>query len=511
MRSLKLASLLALSLLISACGVNPLTGESELQFISTAQEIKIGQQNYLPARQTQGGDYIVDPRLTLYVRGVGEKLAAASDRDLPYEFVVLNSSVPNAWAMPGGKIAINRGLLLELGSEAELAAVMGHEIVHAVGRHGAKAQERGMLLQGGMLATQIATGNSRYAGLIGAGAGIGAQLISTKYGRDAELQSDSYGMLYMKRAGYDPRAAVALQETFVRLSEGRNQGGLQTLFASHPPSAERVAKNRATVEQLGAGGVMGVERYKKAIAQIRKDKPAYDAYDKALQAAKKKDFKTANSLADKALKLQPREALFYGLKGDLALNTKSYKTASNYYAKAINRYPEFFAFHLHDGYARQGLGDKSGAKRAFERANSILPTPDAHKALGDLAFTSGRQQAAFSHYQSAARSNSPAGQAALASLVRMDLPQNPARYIKTRLSMSGDGQVVVTVYNKSPVAVHSVQLSSAYFDANGRQLSRAQALRVPGVIPAGKATQISLGRIQGQGLHVQVERAALRN
>lgn len=510
MRRVKLAALFALSLLISACGVNPLTGESELQFISTAQEISIGQKNYLPARQTQGGDYIVDPELTLYVRGVGEKLADASDRDLPYEFVVLNSSVPNAWALPGGKIAINRGLLLELGSEAELAAVMGHELVHAVGRHGAKAQERGMILQGGMLATQIASGNSRYAGLIGLGAGLGAQLISTKYGRDAELQSDSYGMLYMKRAGYDPRAAVDLQKTFVRLSEGRNQGGLQTLFASHPPSAERVAKNEATVDQLGAGGEMGVERFKRAIRQIKKDQPAYEAYDNALIATKKKDFKTANSLADKALRLQPKEAQFYGLKGDLALNAKHYKTASSFYNKAIQRYPEYFAFHLHDGYARQGQGDKNGAKRAFERANSILPTPDAHKALGDLAFTSGQKQTAFKHYQTAARSNSPAGQAAMASLVQIDLPNNPGRYIKTRLAMSGDGQVIVTVYNRSPLAVHSVQLSSAYFDANGRQLSRARTLQVPGGIAAGKAAQVSLGRIQAEGLHVQVNGARLR-
>ena len=126
---------LIISISLAGCGTNPVTKKKEFQFISQEKEIAIGQQNYSPARQSQGGDYILDPELTTYVQQVGKKLAVVSDRpDLPYEFVVLNDSVPNAWAMPGGKIAFNRGILYELNSEAELAAVMGHEIVHAAAR-----------------------------------------------------------------------------------------------------------------------------------------------------------------------------------------------------------------------------------------------------------------------------------------------------------------------------------------------------------------------------------------
>ena len=124
---------------LAACGVNPVTGKKEIQFVSEAQELKIGEQNYAPMRQAEGGDFDVLPEPTAYVNEVGQKLAAVADRKLPYEFVVLNNSVPNAWALPGGKIAVNRGLLTELQSEAELAAVLGHEIVHAAARHGAKA------------------------------------------------------------------------------------------------------------------------------------------------------------------------------------------------------------------------------------------------------------------------------------------------------------------------------------------------------------------------------------
>ncbi|MFZ1547417.1 MAG: M48 family metalloprotease, partial [Candidatus Nitrotoga sp.] len=124
-KSLSLLLVASLTLLISACGTNPVTKKKEFQFVSESQEISIGQQNYAPARQSQGGDYVIDPELTAYVQSVGDKLAAVSDRKLPYEYAIINDSIPNAWAMPGGKIAFNRGLLYELNSEAELAAVMG--------------------------------------------------------------------------------------------------------------------------------------------------------------------------------------------------------------------------------------------------------------------------------------------------------------------------------------------------------------------------------------------------
>ena len=132
---------------ISGCATNPVTGKSELSLVSESWELKTGAQQYLPARQGQGGDYVADPEVQAYVQEVGAKLAAVSDRSLPYEFAVINNSTPNAWALPGGKIAINRGLLTALDSEAELAAVLGHEIVHAAAKHSAKSVQRGALLQ----------------------------------------------------------------------------------------------------------------------------------------------------------------------------------------------------------------------------------------------------------------------------------------------------------------------------------------------------------------------------
>ncbi|MEM9208664.1 MAG: M48 family metalloprotease, partial [Pseudomonadota bacterium] len=166
MRRLTVVVLITLVAGLQACAVNPVTGKRELSLVTEANEIQLGQQNYLPMQQSQGGVYDVDPQLSAYVNDVGQRVAAVSDRPLPYEFVVLNNSVPNAWALPGGKIAINRGLLTELETESELAAVLGHEVVHAAARHSAQQMTRATLLQLGMLGVGIAASDSDYAGLI---------------------------------------------------------------------------------------------------------------------------------------------------------------------------------------------------------------------------------------------------------------------------------------------------------------------------------------------------------
>ncbi|MGB7288851.1 MAG: M48 family metalloprotease, partial [Candidatus Macondimonas sp.] len=271
---------------LTACAVNPVTGQRELSIISADQEISLGAQNYGPAQQMQGGLYKLDPQVNAYVREVGQKLAAVADRPLPYEFVVLNSSVPNAWAMPGGKLAVNRGLLTELNNEAELAAVLGHEITHAAARHSAQQMQRALLLQAGVMAVAVAAGSAdeRYAPLAVGSAALAASVLSQRYSREAELEADYYGMGYMARTGYDPYAAVTLQETFVRLSGGRNTNWVQGLFSSHPPSAERVAQNRLRAQQLGARGELDAERYKSRIASLLRDKPAYASYDAAVEA-----------------------------------------------------------------------------------------------------------------------------------------------------------------------------------------------------------------------------------
>src|SRR5690606_20317634 len=490
---------LLLCLCLTACGVNPVTGKQELQFVSEASELKIGEQHYAPTRQGEGGDFSLDPDLTAYVSEVGQKLAVVSDRKLPYEFVVLNSSVPNAWALPGGKIAVNRGLLTELDNEAELAAVLGHEIVHAAARHGAKAQERGTLLQAGMAAAQIglAVGGAdpSLANMAIQGAGLGAQLVQTTYGREQELESDYYGMLYMQRAGYDLNGAVSLQQTFVRLSQasGRNQNWLEGLFASHPPSQERVDKNRATLANLGGGGDLGAERYAAKTAELRKMKPAYDKYDQALAAAQKKDMTTAKKLANEAAQMLPREARFTQLLGDIALAQNQPKEAVVAYEKAISLDSNYFAPYLGGGIAQFKLGNKTKAEEWLQKSASLLPTAPATYYLGSVAKERGDQAGAMQMFKAAAGSSSEYGQLAAGEYQRMDLPQNPGNYIATAVQRDGAGHVYFALQNRAQLAVTNLQITPVLLDAYGRVAYQGQARVLRITLKPGEVKTVDSG------------------
>ncbi len=480
-----LTLLVLFSIFISGCAINPVTGENEFNFVSQQAELKIGAEQYAPSRQMQGGDYLVDPQVTAYVSGVGNRIAAFSDRKLPYEFKVINDSSPNAWALPGGKIAINRGLLTELQSEAELAAVLSHEIVHAAARHSAQGMERGLLLQGAVLAAGLAVGETDYADYVVGGAGLAANLLSQKYGRDAESESDYYGMKYMARAGYDTKAAVTLQETFVRLSEGRNSNWLEGLFSSHPPSMERVQANRRALQDFPPGGEVGRERYQSKIASLLKDKAAYDALDSGRKALKEGQVDAALASAQKALSIQPREALFHSLRGDVRFKQKNYQDAVVNYDRALQHNNDFFLFYLQRGLANEKLGYRDKAYADLEQSVKRLPTAPAMKVLGDISLARGNQQEAKAFYRNAANSKSPEGQEALASLIRLDLPDNPQNYLPVRLGLNSEKYLVAQVENSTPETVTDIAIAIVFNDAGGRR--QQVQIMAPGKIgPGGK-------------------------
>ncbi len=496
-RNWALALLAATTLLTSACGTNPVTKKREFQLVSESQEISIGKQNYSPARQSQGGDYIIDPELTAYVQSVGNKLAAVSDRQLPYEYTVLNDSIPNAWAMPGGKIAFNRGLLYELNSEAELAAVMGHEMVHAAARHGAKGMERGILMQGAMIAVGIGAQNSDYANLIVGGAQLSAQLATSKYGRDAESEADLYGMQYMKKAGYDPTAAVALQETFVRLSAGRESNFIQGLFASHPPSEARVAANKATLAQAGAGGEWGKEIYAQKVAKLKSTQAAYKAYDEGVKALSEKNVEKATALAKQAIAGEPREARFQELLGDIALSQKKAPEALAYYDKAIQMQPDYFKPHVQGGIALFNMGRKAEAEKYLTRSNTLLPTAPSHFLLGKISEERGDMANALKNYGVAADSNSEIGKQSTAEYVRLDLPQHPDKYLQAGPQTDSNGNLFAVVQNPTPLAVGRVQVRVVQYDAKtGRAIGQSQSMIITSGIASNKRGQVAVNGVR---------------
>jgi len=451
---------------VSACAVNPVTGRNELSIVSEAQEKAIGAQQYGPSQQSQGGEYQVDEELTRYVSEVGQRVAAVSDRPLDYEFVVLNNGVPNAWALPGGKIAVNRGLLYELNSEAELAAVLGHEVVHAAARHGAQAMTRGTLLQGALTIGAIAGRNNEYSDYILGASQLGAQLITQRYGRDAERESDYYGIQYMVRAGYDPRAAVTLQQTFVRLSEGQNQSWIDGMFASHPPSQERVLNNQALVNELmpglqGKDLYVGEDSYQQAMAYLKQTKPAYELFDDAETAIAEDDLEIAMGNLDEAIALVPNEARFQGLKGDILVYQKRYREAIGSYDKALDNDSEYFDYYLGRGVARARLNQSSLAREDLERSSRLLPTAIAANELGKLSLQSGNRAAAKEYFSSAAQAQGQVGQEATRAFLQLDVSDNPGTYLQAQTYTDQKGNIFVRVSNASPVQLNNVRVDIA--------------------------------------------------
>ncbi len=499
----------SLILFVTGCAVNPVTGEREISLVSTEQEVAIGEQQYAPSRQMYGGDYLADPEVTRYVKEVGARLAAVSDRPLPYEFFVINDSTPNAWALPGGKIAVHRGLLTELGSEAELAAVLGHEIVHAAARHGAKSMQRGMLMQGALVAASLTANESQYGSLLMSGAGLSMQLLTQKYGRDAERESDRYGMVYMSRAGYDPAAAVALQETFLRLSEGQQAGFVDGLFRSHPPSAERVENNRASLADLPADGEMGVDRYRLAMQRLVDTRDAYAAHDRGRKALAQGEVKNALSAANQALAVEPNEALFHLLRGDVRSAQSRWNDALTNYERAVNKNPGYFYPLMRRGLVNRKVGNTSQAAADLERSIELLPNAPAMNALGEMKLVAGDRATAMELFRAAAQSDSPDGRAAQESLVRLELPEKPYRYLQTRIRLDSSGELVVEIANPTTLPVNVKELTLEYRAPNGQVQSGRQP--ISGRLDAGSAARMSLAINvdDPQRLRVAVTRAEL--
>ncbi len=240
---------LSLLLLVGSCAVNPVTGRRELSFVSESQEISIGR-GEVQNSAVQIGFY-PDSALTRYVAGIGQRMAAASERPhLPWEFHLLDDPMVNAFAAPGGFIFITRGILAYMNSEAELAGVLGHEIGHVTAKHSVAQMSTQMLGQVALLGGAVIANDARVLEIGAPMLGI-AQL---KFGRDDERQSDQLGHRYSLRAGYDVREMPKTFATLQRVSEASSGSGnrLPTLLSTHPDPGDRVAATQAWADTVSS-------------------------------------------------------------------------------------------------------------------------------------------------------------------------------------------------------------------------------------------------------------------
>ncbi|WFB35259.1 M48 family metalloprotease [Kiritimatiellota bacterium B12222] len=359
-------------LLICGCATNPVTGRTEFQLLSEQEEISMGTQEYPLQIQLSGGPYTLDPELSDYVNRVGQKLANESDRpQLPYEFTIVNDSSWNAWALPGGKIAINRGLLESLSNESELAAVLGHEIVHAAARHSAQQIERGMWMQAGLLGVTLSVDPDLQNIVYDTGS-MAAGITMLSYSRDAETEADYYGMRYMKKAGYDPTGAVTLQQLFAD-----NMSSAGTWLDSHPASIERVRKNKAALQSLNSDGYLGSAEYRIRTRNLQARASAYRLYDEGVKYLANNNPQQALVLSLQARNQVPQEALFYALSAEAYEKTGNRKAALQAWDQTLQRNQEWFYFWLKRGLLNESMGNRAQAASDFQQSYALLPTDEA--------------------------------------------------------------------------------------------------------------------------------------
>lgn len=230
----------------AACARNPVTGERQFVLISEGQEIQMGQEYAVEVEKSIG--LVPDSALQRYVRGIGQRLAAKSERpNLPWRFGVLDDPTPNAFALPGGPVYITRGLMALLDSEAELASVLGHEIGHITARHSVTQMSRSQLTQLGLGVGMILVPEIQP---FGNALGTGMQLLFLKYGRDDERQSDQLGFRYALSENYDVREMDDVFAALARVGEREGGGGsLPSWLSTHPAPQERIQEINARLAQ----------------------------------------------------------------------------------------------------------------------------------------------------------------------------------------------------------------------------------------------------------------------
>jgi predicted Zn-dependent protease len=373
---MKLAALAAVST-AAGCAANPVTGQSQLMLMGEGEEVQIDRVN---SPHQFSADYGVsqDAGLNAYVSGVGRSLARGTHRaQMPYNFHVVNATYVNAYAFPGGSIAITRGILAELDNEAELAGLIGHELGHVNARHTAARMSTskllGVLVGGASLA--VGAASQTLGNLAGNLGGLGASLLLAKYSREDERQADELGMEYMVKAGYNPQGMIGLMD-MLRSTGRRQPSAIEAMFSSHPMSEERyqtaVARSRTSYGDR-QNLPLGRERYMDSTAGLRRLAPMFKLFQEGDKAMAAKSYPAAQGRYAEGLKVSPNDYAGLVMMSKCLLAQKKGKEAADYAARARRVYPsEAQAQHMH-GVASIMLKDYSTALADFTAYQRLLP------------------------------------------------------------------------------------------------------------------------------------------
>jgi len=345
--------------------------------VSEEEEIQVDKQ-YSPLQFSSDYGTVRDKALSEYVSDVGKSMSSRTHRPkMPYSFRVVNATYVNAYAFPGGSIACTRGILLDLDNEAQLAALLGHELGHVNARHTAQQMSKGSI-------TQVFVGGlSVLAGVAGGGLGqvaaqlgtIGAGALLASYSRDNEREADALGMEYMVKAGYDPKGMVGLMDMLRSLNKSK-PSAIELMFSTHPMSDERYATavKRAKEDYPKAASLpVYHERYMDNTERLRAQKEAIEEMQKGEQLMAKEKFKEAESHFKKALREAPEDYAGLVMMATCQLVQKDYREGLRYAEEAQVVYPREAQAHHLSGFAKMQTKDYEGAYQEFSTCEKLLP------------------------------------------------------------------------------------------------------------------------------------------
>jgi predicted Zn-dependent protease len=391
MRYIYIIATILILFYISGCALSPVTGKREFMLFSDTQEIELGKNSDPDIRWEFGGLYR-DSQSNAYVNTIGQKVASVSQRNnIPYHFAVVDTSVLNAFALPGGYVYITRGLLAKIDNEAQLAAVLGHEIGHVNARHSMKNMQSalGFQLVMAVIDGLASTGKyDKWRGAISLTSNVAFSTVSLGYSRSDEFQADELGTSYATKAGYDPEGMIQLLELLKSLHD-REPSSVEVFFMSHPKSSDRIKAVNKQISQSFAGqnkGVLNQNTYESKLDDLKKAQKAYDHYDKAEEYRSKGKYQEALSEYNAALKIRNISQPHYGI-GLIYSIQGNHNQAIDEYKKALGINPEYIFAYNDMGTSYMAVGRNNDAASAFKEAVRIYENyADAHANLGEAYY-----------------------------------------------------------------------------------------------------------------------------
>ncbi|MEZ5730117.1 MAG: M48 family metalloprotease [Burkholderiaceae bacterium] len=362
---------------LQGCAVSPVSGEQILVGLTEDEERNIDQE-LAPHQFSQDLGAVQDPGLNTYLSSVGESIAARSHRPkMPYSYRVLNANYVNAYTFPGGSMGVTRAIMTDMESEAELAALLGHETGHVNARHAAQRHGQAMVAQVAVVGLTAAStaSDSPWAGLVGIVGQIGASALLSSYSRDNEREADALGQEYMVRAGYPANGMIELQQMLVSMHK-REPGLLETMFATHPMPAERLRTAKELAQSrygTSARRPIQRERYMDNTARLRALRPTIIDCQRGESALAAKKPGEGEKRLRQAVTRTPTDYASNLLLARCLVSMKRHDEARRFADRAQRIYPQEAQAARVGAVARMGLRDFDGAVQHLSRFERLLP------------------------------------------------------------------------------------------------------------------------------------------